>query len=325
MKALLLFLDGVGIGPDDPALNPFLRARLPTFRDLLGGVPTLDRPRWGGPDAHGARSAATSDATPAATPAARSPGTFAARSFPLDATLGVEGLPRSGTGHTALLTGRNAPRIHGHHFGPWVPVALRPLLERENVLVRAREAGRSVTFANAYPPGFLESAGGRRPAGPPLAARAAGVLTRDAADLERGRAVASGIVNRGWREVLGHAEVPEVTPGDAGRNLAAVAGEHDLTLFAHYDTDRAGHRGGMEGAVEALERVDGFLEGLLDALPDDLFVVIASDHGNVEDVSGGHTRNPALGVVFGAGAGRVPEPERITDVAGLLLEVVGVR
>ncbi len=297
MRVLLLFLDGVGVGPDDAERNPFLRARLPALTGLLGGAPTLDRPHLEGPDA---------------------------RSFALDATLGVEGLPRSGTGHTALFTGRNAPELHGDHFGPWVPVRLRPLLERENLLVAAREAGRAVAFANAYPPGFLESRRGRRTAGPPLAARAAGALTRHAGELAEGRAVASGIVNRAWREVLGHTEVPEVTPEEAGRNLAAIASDHDLTLFAHYDTDRAGHRAGMAGCVEALERVDGLLAGLLPALPPDALLVVASDHGNVEDVSGGHTRNPALGILAGAGAKELEPPTRITDVAPLILDVLGV-
>ena len=101
-RILVLFLDGVGIGPDDPDRNPFLQAKLPAFRGLWGGrVPTLSDPAPAG-----SRGVA----------------------FPMDATLGVEGLPQSGTGQVALLTGRNAPRIFGRHFGPWPPVSLRPLL-----------------------------------------------------------------------------------------------------------------------------------------------------------------------------------------------------
>ena len=123
-RVLFLFLDGVGIGPADPARNPFLVAQLPELERLLGGVPTLDRPALGSRDA---------------------------RAFPLDATLGVPGNPQSGTGQTMLLTGVNAAERFGSHFGPWTPVVLRPLLEERSVLRRAVEAGHPTAFANAYP------------------------------------------------------------------------------------------------------------------------------------------------------------------------------
>ena len=70
--------------------------------------------------------------------------------IPLDPLLGVGGLPQSGTGHAALLTGRNAAALYGRHFGPWVPVPLRPLVMEENVLSRAQALGASCAFANAW-------------------------------------------------------------------------------------------------------------------------------------------------------------------------------
>src|SRR5687768_10398323 len=36
-RAILVFLDGVGIGADDPAYNPFAAAHLPRLEALLGG------------------------------------------------------------------------------------------------------------------------------------------------------------------------------------------------------------------------------------------------------------------------------------------------
>ena len=49
-------------------------------------------------------------------------------------------------------------------------------------------------------------------------------------------------------------------------------------------------------------------------------LLIASDHGNVEDVAGGHTRNPALGIVAGPGAEmRAGELRAITDVADAVM------
>lgn len=295
-RTLLLFLDGVGLGPPDPAVNPFLRARLPVLSALLGGEPP-----------HLGRLPEPSDSVAL---------------HPLDALLGVEGTPQSGTGQIALLTGRNAPRLFGRHFGPWPPVRLRPLLEDENLLRRVVSAGARALFANAYPRGYLGNRSSRRVAAPPLAARAAGLLTRDHEALARGEAVASEIVNDGWRSHLGFTGLPAVGPRDAGRTLARLAGEADLTLYAHYLTDLVGHRGGMADAVAALERVDTFLGGLLDAAPPDLLVLLASDHGNLEEVGRGHTRNPALGLALGPGAAELGSLRRITDVAPRILERV---
>jgi len=244
--------------------------------------------------------------------------------FPLRATLGVEGTPQSGTGQAALLTGESTAEIYGRHFGPWTPVRLRPLVEEASLLRRAADEGRPVAFANAYPRGWPGPRGGRRIAGPPLAARGAGVLDRHEEALAEGRAVSSEIVNDGWRRHLGHRSVPDVTPRTAGRNLAHICRDSDLTLYAHYATDTAGHEKDMDAAVAALERVDAFLGGLLEDVPADTLLLIASDHGNLEDVRGGHTLNPALGVARGPGAERAAGLSDIRQVTPFVLDELGV-
>ena len=293
-RVLFIFLDGVGIGSRDPGTNPFFRAHLPTLSGLLdGNLPHLDAPECTARDCV---------------------------SFPLDPLLGVVGLPQSGTGHTALLTGENAPTLYGRHFGPWVPVRLRPLVEERNILSRAQAEGFQCAFANAYPKEFHGSPWARRPAGPPLAAMAAGLLTREAEALGQGKALSSEIVNTAWRAHLGYKDLPEITPREAGTNLASIAADINLTFFAHYDTDHAGHRGKMPGAVRALERVDAFLAGVLEALPLETLLVIASDHGNVEDVTKGHTLNPAFTLLRGHDAHSAREGlSRITDLPRLIL------
>jgi 2,3-bisphosphoglycerate-independent phosphoglycerate mutase len=303
-RVLLVFLDGVGIGAGDPAVNPFAAARLPRLRALLGGrLPLREELEPGGRMVAGRAALAAADAT-----------------------LGVPGTPQSGTGQTALLTGRNAPALYGRHFGPWVPTGLRDLLAAENLLSRARDAGRTVAFANAYPLASVEPDARifRRPAAPPLAAAAAGALTRDLPQLVAGEALASSITNERWRESVGEA-LPQVTPEEAGRRLARIAGGAEVTLFAHYDTDHAGHRGGMPAAVRALEKVDAFLGALADALPDDALLVVGSDHGNLEDASGGHTLNPVPVLAVGPGRERIAERVRaITDVVPTLLELLSI-
>lgn len=237
-----------------------------------------------------------------------------------DARLGIPGRPQSGTGQTALLTGVNAPALFGRHFGPWVPTPLRPMLARDNLLTSAVLAGRTAAFANAHPPHD-----GRRPAAPPLAARGAGLPFRGARALREGGAVASSIVNDAWRKHLGEKAVPRVSPAEAGRSLARIASGVELTLFAHYDTDLVGHRRDLSLAVVALERVDRFLEGVLRALPDDALLLIASDHGNIEDTSAGHTLNPVPVIAAGPGRDAVAGRVRVlTDVAPTLLDLLGV-
>lgn len=308
MRVLILFVDGVGLGSSDPALNPLGAADLPVLRRLLEGrAPVAEAAPF-----HGASASLVG----------------------VDATLGVDGTPQSGTGHAALLTGEDAVRMFGRHQGPWVPTALRPMVAERSVLARAKAAGLAVAFANAYPEELVERAAeegvsGRRlgplRAGPPLAALGAGVLTRHTAALERGDAVASEITNDGWIAHLGRASLPRPTPAEAGRSLARIAGDHDLTLFAHYTTDHVGHRGSWNEAVEALERVDAFLAGVLDELAEDVLLVVASDHGNLEDTTREHTRNAALGLVVGPGHEDVARGlVDLWNVPAAILGVLGV-
>jgi hypothetical protein len=289
--------------------------------------------------------------------------TRAATLVTLDATMGMPGTPQSGTGQAALLTGTNAAAEFGRHFGPWVPAMLRPNVRDRNLLTQAARAGRSVAFANAYPEEVkhaartlgapadedldgvepeasgvmqaLPSDGGngraRRAArylsaGPPLAALGAGVLVRHTPELERGDAIASEITNAGWRERLGRRAVPVITPYQAGRNLARIAANHDLTLFAHYSTDYAGHQKTMDAAVSALRVIDEFIAGILAHRPDDVLMIVASDHGNLEDITTDHTMNPVLGLAVGEGHAEITRAwKSILDVAPSILRTIQVK
>lgn len=321
-RALLLFVDGVGLGDDDVAVNPLVRAHMPTLRGLIGGHALT----FNTTPHHGSKASLVA----------------------LDAALGFEGTPQSGTGQAALLTGANAVALHGRHFGPWVPSRLRSLVRDESVLARAQRTGHHAAFANAYPEEVQQhiegsvmalpsdapnhSARSRRASsflrsGPPLAALGAGLLTRHTPELARGDAVASELTNEGWRERLGRTGVPSIDAERAGRNLARIALQHDVTLFAHYSTDYAGHQQDIEAAVLALEKLDTFVAGLLDESLDEsdggLTTFIVSDHGNIEDVRTGHTRNPALGFVIGSDHDVLAHGLlSLTDVAPAIMDVL---
>jgi 2,3-bisphosphoglycerate-independent phosphoglycerate mutase len=309
VSVLFLFVDGVGLGSDRAEINPVAAADLPVLGALLDGR----RPLAGSAPFHGSRASLVG----------------------LDASLGVPGTPQSGTGHATLLTGVDAVRRFGRHHGPWVPTALRPLVAGSSVLARVRAAGGRTAFANAYPEELADRVRGGLAgvsprllgplrSGPPLAAIGAGVFTRHTPALERGDAVASEITNEGWIERLGRTSLPTISPEQAGRNLARIAGAHDLTLFAHYATDHVGHRGSHGEAVVVLERLDRFLGGVLDGLPDRAHLLVASDHGNIEDTGRGHTANPALGLVVGPHHRQMAERlHDLRDVTPALLDAVG--
>ena len=295
-RVLFIFLDGVGIGPADAAVNPFLTARLPILKALLNEqIPVLGQEFH----AHHNHRSSTHPPDSPADPPPGAPSDVEAIALPLDALMGVGGLPQSGTGQMALLTGENAAVLYGRHFGPWVPVPLRTLMTERNILSRVQARGVPCVFANAYPSQFIHRAWTKRPAGPPLAAHGAGLLTRTEEELAKGEAISSEILNTAWRTRLGLHHLPEITEEEAGRSLAKITQEAGLTFFAHYSTDTAGHERTLEAAENALERVDAFLGGLIPGLPPKTLLVMASDHGNIEDVTQGHTRNPTFCLLRG--------------------------
>jgi len=300
MRVLLLFFDGWGLGADDPATNPFLTAPMPTWRDLFdGALPTLR--------AHGDCNSAR------------------ATLVPTDATLGVPGVPQSATGQTTIFTGVNAPRAIGEHLGPYPNAALRQILTRDNLFKRLVAAQRRVAFANAYPPIFFERLArnkARRTAAS-YAVHAAGVRYRDIDDLRAGRAVSAFVTNQLWRDY--GADVPLITARAAGRNLARLANENELTVFEYFLTDAAGHKANPAFTARVLAEVDQLLRGVLDTINlDDSLIVTTSDHGNVEDTSAkGHTRNPVPTILIGARRERIaPRLHALTDLTPALSDLL---
>jgi len=276
-RILVVFWDGVGLGDDDPEINPLAQAELPILRSLLDGR----RP-------------------------VRANGGYAthhATLLPLDAQMGVPGLPQSGTGQTTILTGVNAPALIGQHYGPYPNPPLRDLLSNGNLFRKFLVAGKPVAFANAYPDRFLSrlDRGTERLSANSRAAVLAGLKLRGPDELKAGRAISSLLTNKYWRE-WGY-DVPELTAAQAGVQLVRLTDDHALTYFEFWYTDVAGHRQDRELSLLILEQLDEFIGGIIEALDlSNSLLVILSDHGNFEDMSTPkHTLNPALGVLVGAG------------------------
>jgi len=228
-RALLLFLDGVGLGDNDPATNPFAAARTPTLDALAGGQ------RW-------LRGVARHD-------------NGRAVFIPTDPRLGVPGRPQSATGQAAILTGRNVPAALGEHYGPRPNAAIRALLDRDNLFKGVLASGGSAALITAFPPRFFDALarGKRLPSSIQHAALTAGLRLATEQDIYAGTAMSPDWTGAGWRSDLGYTDTPLYAPEEAGALLARLAGERTLTFFEHWVSDMIGHRGTLAQGVALLE------------------------------------------------------------------------
>jgi 2,3-bisphosphoglycerate-independent phosphoglycerate mutase len=258
---------------------------------------------------------------------------------PIDATLGMPGLPQSGTGQTALLAGVNAAEMHGRHQPHFPPVALRPLLAEHNVLRRVVERGGRATFANPFGPGYWSAVATRRVrrSASVIAAEGAGLRFRDMDDLRAGRAVAWDVTGAALRERESAAGLSPITSRMAGINLARLADDNDLIFYESFLPDLAGHGrltsderratidGGETQSVReqihlAMSRLDGLIGGVLETLRPQDSLLITSDHGNIESYAApAHTRNPVPLLLVGPAAPAFIHVASIKDVAEAIL------
>ncbi len=245
---------------------------------------------------------------------------FLAEARPLDATLGVPGLPQSATGQTALLTGINAAALMGRHVVGFPNRALAKLIEERNLLLLLRQAGYAAVFANAY---YADNIGmvrhARRKSATTVAALSGGGRVRLAEDMLRGMAVCHDIT-RATLRARGY-DGPLIEPETAADHLLGVAMKNDFTMFEHFLADRAGHARCQQTAEAVLADYDRFLARLLEQADETgATLMLTSDHGNIENLScGAHTLNPVPWAVAGPDRTALLDgPRDLTDVAPLL-------
>lgn len=292
---LLIFLDGIGLGDDDPLVNPFAAAQLPTLHDLANGH------RW-------LRDTGYQESESAVF-------------IPTDPVLGVPGKPQSGTSQAAILTGRNVPSLVGRHFGPKPDALTRALLDEDNLFKQIIAHGKTAALINAYPPGLLRNIerGKTLPSSIQYAALSTGQPLFDDAALYRGDALSEDWTGEGWREHLNYSDTPVFTPYDAGRKMVEVSRRYDFAFFSHWLTDTIGHRGTLAEAVALLETFDAVMAGALAAWDDsEGLMVIVSDHGNLEAMDDRHhTSNPVPTVVIGAEGAQQRFADGLNDLTHL--------
>lgn len=278
-RILALFLDGIGLGEDDPQKNPFAAADMPTVLELTGG-------RW----------------------LAKTGRQHTARAvfIPTDARLGVPGLPQSGTGQASLLTGLNVPQITGRHYGPKPDLQTRQLIAKHSYFKRLVERGKKARLLTAYPPRLLHDfdRGKTLRSSIQQAAYESGQAHFTVDDVRRRRALTAEWTTESWRKHLKIDCAAKYSAREAGRLLARLSRRYDFAFHSHWLTDRIGHRGPLARGVELLEMFDQVLCGLLDEWDDDEgLALVVSDHGNMEDISvRRHTNNDAPTLIIGSRA-----------------------
>jgi 2,3-bisphosphoglycerate-independent phosphoglycerate mutase len=302
MRFLFFFLDGVGLGSSDPQVNPFARVELPNLQTLLGGKKLLLESLS---DNHSRNKLEAERAT----------------LLPLDAELGVAGLPQSATGQAVLLTGINVPAEIGYHYGPKPNQEVAEYLRNGNIFTTLSSKGFKAGLINAYPQGYFDSiqSGRRLYSAIPLAVTNAGISLLTHQDLLSGNAISADFTAKGWHEHLHLSGVPVLTPGEAGKRMADLAAHYDLSFFEYWLSDYAGHSQDMQAAEKLLITIDGVLGGLLESWDDEQgLILITSDHGNMEDLSTRrHTANPVPALLIG-------NPEMRKEFAANLDDLTGI-
>jgi len=302
VSVLYLFVDGIGFGPEDPLINPFTRYAQSYLAALGRTVPPPD----------------------------------GVTLFPIDAALGMPGLPQSATGQTSLWTGKNGPQAMGRHMTGFPGPTLIKIIREHSIIKVAHEAGKKASLINAFGDAYLERIAARpRLTGASTHVHlASGQALKNLDDLEKGEAVYMDITHEMMHTFFPALKerFPIQDPFDVGRRLAELLPQYDLLIYEYFLTDKAGHNQSFEEGEFVITRLEKFIHGIFENLRDEDTVLMTSDHGNLEDLSTkSHTTNPVPAFGFGHRslelAGRVRDishfPALIYDLIGLKVPAKG--
>jgi hypothetical protein len=205
-------------------------------------------------------------------------------SIPVDACLGIEGLPQSGTGQTSLFCGVNSQKIIGRHQYAFPDEKLKDIIKKNNIFSELKKIDKTVCFANAYTQRYLESDTKRRSVTTWMTYYSATEFLTERELLE-GKAVYHDITNKSY---CGNIEIPDICPEKAAQNLLDIASGNDFTLFEYFLTDRIGHERSDKDLIIDFE---AFFRFIVENIPENIAFLLSSDHGNIEIEGKGHSKN----------------------------------
>ncbi|MCI0711235.1 MAG: hypothetical protein L0154_13840 [Chloroflexi bacterium] len=278
MHVLLIFLDGIGLGDNDTAINPFAVMDTSTLHSLSGGK------RW-------LRNTPRTE-------------TDRAIFLPTDASLGISGRPQSASGQAAIMTGLNVPQMIGEHYGPRPNAPIRDILNNGNLFKTLVANNKTAALINPFPPPFHAAIarGKRLPSSIQQSVLSAGLPLFTEKHYYERQALSPDWTGEGWTRFLGYENAPVYNAEEAGKKMVELTRQRDFTMFSTWFTDEIGHRGPFESGVMFMERFDKVMEAVLGEWDDDEgLIIITSDHGNME-VQGDrrHSENQVPTVVIGS-------------------------
>jgi 2,3-bisphosphoglycerate-independent phosphoglycerate mutase len=298
----MIFIDGLGLGCEDPAINPLITAEMPFMsKILLGGVLSAQRIKEGLYNSNVVIK-------------------------PTDASLKVNGLPQSATGQTTLFTGINAAAAAGRHISGFPTRGLRDLLNKASIFKVIHHGGGKAVFANTFTKEYFETVerGKWRHSVTTTAALAGGCRLFMPPDLINKESIYQDITNEQLRE-RGY-DVSLLEPEEAAVTLVRQATKNDFTLFEYFQTDHCGHHQDFSLALTLLNRLDRFLGTLSNGLVDNnLTLLVVSDHGNIEDLSvKTHTLNPVPTIVMGNDLSEFKDIRSLLDIYPAILKFLKI-
>ncbi len=295
MNLIFVFIDGVGLGSDQPS-NPFACTRTPGLNSILEGMPLYaSSTGYSGPHAS---------------------------LLGLDCSLGVEGFPQSATGQASLFTGENAAALLGSHMNGFPDERLRELLAAKGLFRRLKESGYKASFVNAYRPEFFEMLQEGLPGNyyscSTLITYYGGLQFKDLDCLRRGKAVYMDITNE-LLFIQGY-DVTMIDPETGADNLVKLSNGFHFCMFEYFLSDLVGHSASMADAQDEVIKLDRFIGRLYEKVNfEDTFIIITSDHGNMEDLTTKeHTLNQVPALLIGGREVRSSIETGLKDITDLL-------
>lgn len=284
-KLIFFFLDGTGIGRASKT-NPFFAANTDYLCFYENGP-----------------------ALPGGTPVK-----------PIDARLGIEGMPMSATGQTTLFTGINMPRLLNAHRDSYPDKPMRKVIKENNLFTRLKKNRLNVKFLNAYPGSahlytpehirilpdgaFYRSPTFQSRAGKNLSVTTCMMTSSftpvfGEKDISMEKALFHDYSNR---SLNGNGmDLPEFSPEKAAEIAFSTSRNHDLLLYEFFQTDLYGHGFELEECVVLIRNLNRLVKHLLSLLDKEKdTLLITSDHGNLEDsLTPLHTSNPVPLITWG--------------------------
>lgn len=265
MSILYLFIDGIGFG-EKSEINPFHLYSKSLFQHLCKTIPQDS----------------------------------VSKEFhvhPVDAHMGIEGLPQSATGQTSLWTGINGPQVMGRHFTGFPGPTLREVIYEHSIVKKFTQSGLKSTLLNGYSDQYLERIENK----PRLMStsthiqKASGQDLLSTDDVRAGKAMYMDITHEMFHQLFPDRteDLPVLDARERGHDCIKMTRNYDLTIFEYFLTDKAGHNQSYDEALFTIKTLERFIQGLVEEMnPQEETILITSDHGNLEDLSvKTHTNN----------------------------------